>query len=130
MDGSTCPGCELGLVARSPIMTRALVVNAGSSSLKLRLLDPRGEITAALDLDEWDGSPDTPGTHKFFNGASGVSAVGHRVAHGGSQFTRAAVIDDQVTSAIRDLTGLAAMHQPRALAGEPGAAPLCMPTPP
>ena len=34
-------------------MTGILVVNAGSSSLKLRLLDQRDGIAAALDLDEW-----------------------------------------------------------------------------
>lgn len=98
-------------------MTGILVVNAGSSSLKLRLLDQRDGIAAALDLDEWDGSADTPELTHFFNGLSGVSAAGHRVVHGGSRFTRATVIDDQVTSAIRDLTDLAPLHQPRALAG-------------
>ena len=120
-------GREPGLAARSLVMTRALVVNAGSSSLKLRLLDPRDEITAALDLDEWDGSPDTLELTSSFNGPSGVSAVGHGVAHGGSRFTRAAVIGDQVTSAIRDLTDLAPPHQPRVLAGNREQAPHFMP---
>jgi acetate kinase len=43
--------------------------------------------------------------------------VGHRVVHGGSQFSEAVLIDESVTAAIRDLTELAPLHQPRALAG-------------
>ncbi len=95
---------------------RVLVVNAGSSSLKLRVLGPADEITAMLDLDLWDGSPDHAELGRFLGGLSGVDAVGHRVVHGGSRFTSATVIDDAVTAAIAGLAGLAPLHQPRALA--------------
>ena len=96
---------------------RVLVVNAGSSSLKLRMLGPGDEITAALDLDPWDGRPDHGELGRFLGGLSAVDAVGHRVVHGGSRFTGATVIDETVTAAIEDLTDLAPLHQPRALAG-------------
>jgi acetate kinase len=43
--------------------------------------------------------------------------VGHRVVHGGSRFTRAVLVDDAVLAGIADLTDLAPLHQPRALAG-------------
>jgi acetate kinase len=39
------------------------------------------------------------------------------VVHGGRRFTTAAVLDDAVVAAIEDLTDLAPLHQPRALAG-------------
>jgi hypothetical protein len=55
-------------------VTAILVVNAGSSSLKLRLLDQRDEIAAALGLDEWDGSPDTPELTAVAAAASAVLA--------------------------------------------------------
>jgi hypothetical protein len=77
-------------------MTSILVVNGGSSSVKLRVLSAADEITAALDIDQWDGSPDHGDLRQFINDQSGVDAVGHRVAHGGSRFTRATVIDDSV----------------------------------
>src|SRR5204863_42201 len=53
-------GRRLGLGAGTPArpMTSALVVNAGSSSLKLRVLDPADAVTASADLSPWDGSPD------------------------------------------------------------------------
>jgi acetate kinase len=94
-----------------------LVVNAGSSSLKLSVLGPADEITAALDIDAWDGRADHGELAKFLGSLSRVQAVGHRVVHGGSRLTGPTVIDDRVTAAIADLADLAPLHQPRALAG-------------
>jgi len=96
---------------------RVLVVNAGSSSLKLSVLGPADEILADLTIDPWDGGPDHDELRRFLGGQPGLEAVGHRVVHGGSRFTAATVIDDQVIAAIADLTDLAPLHQPRALAG-------------
>jgi acetate kinase len=97
--------------------TRVLVVNAGSSSLKVTVLGAAGDVRAALALDHWDGSPDHDELRAFLRGQSGVGGIGHRVVHGGSRFTRATVIDDSVRAQIADLTDLAPLHQPRALAG-------------
>ena len=96
---------------------RILVVNAGSSSLKLRVLGPSDDIAVALDLDPWDGRADHHELGQFLGGLSGLDAVGHRVVHGGRRFTGATVIDDTVAAAIAGLTDLAPLHQPRALAG-------------
>jgi acetate kinase len=96
---------------------RVLVVNAGSSSLKLRVLGPADEIAAVLDLDEWDGSPDHAELGKFLGALSAVDAVAHRVVHGGKRFTSAAVLNDETLAAIVGLTSLAPLHQPRAVAG-------------
>jgi acetate kinase len=103
-----------------------LVVNAGSSSLKLGLLDPAGAVTASAGLDRWDGSAGTAGLRDFLAGHTGragaaghigVTAVGHRVVHGGRRFTAPTVIDDKVVAGLADLTDLAPLHQPRAIAG-------------
>jgi acetate kinase len=98
-------------------MTGVLVANAGSSSLKLRVLDPADEVTAALDIDPWDGSPDHTELLDFLRGQPGLDAVGHRVVHGGSRFTGATVLDAAAIAAIADLTDLAPLHQPRAVCG-------------
>ncbi len=47
----------------------------------------------------------------------GLTAVGHRVVHGGSRFSAPAVIDDQVLAAIERLVPLAPLHNPGNLAG-------------
>jgi acetate kinase len=105
-------------------VTSVLVVNAGSSSLKLRVLDPGDRVTTALDLSPWDGSPDHAALRRFLRELSGgdgtdggVGLVGHRVVHGGSRFTGPVLIDDGVVAGIGALTDLAPLHQPRALAG-------------
>jgi acetate kinase len=98
-------------------MTSVLVVNAGSSSLKLRVLSPADEVIASADLSPWDGSPDDPGLRDFLGGLTGIGAAGHRVVHGGHRFTAATPIDDDVVAGIGALTDLAPLHQPRALAG-------------
>ena len=98
-------------------MTSVLVVNAGSSSLKLRVLDPADEVIASADLSPWDGSPDDPGLRDFLGGLTGIGAAGHRVVHGGHRFTAATPIDDDVVTGIGALTDLAPLHQPRTLAG-------------
>jgi len=96
---------------------RVLVVNAGSSSLKLSLLGPADQTLDSLDIEAWHGEGATAEMTAFVAGLDGVGAVGHRVVHGGSRFAAAVVIDDDVRAAIADLADLAPLHQPRALAG-------------
>jgi acetate kinase len=96
---------------------RVLVVNAGSSSLKLSVLGVAGQILAQLDVDPWPGDGPTAEMADFVAGIDGIGAAGHRVVHGGSRFRAAVLIDDDVIAAIAGLTDLAPLHQPRALAG-------------
>jgi acetate kinase len=96
----------------------AIVMNAGSSSLKVTVLGSSDTIDAAFQLDHWDGSPDHAELAGFLSRAGRDAVVaGHRVVHGGSRFSEAVLIDESVIAAIRDLTDLAPLHQPRALAG-------------
>jgi acetate kinase len=46
-----------------------------------------------------------------------ISAVGHRVVHGGEKFTRSVRIDEEVLSAIRQVQHLAPLHNPPNIAG-------------
>jgi acetate kinase len=95
-----------------------LILNAGSSSLKASLLGPGDTVDSALELQAWDGSPDHSELTRFLTSAGPrASVVAHRVVHGGSVFRHAVLIDDTVITAISELTDLAPLHQPRALAG-------------
>jgi acetate kinase len=98
---------------------RVLVVNAGSSSLKLRLLGPDDEVVADREVERWDGDPDHAEIADFVRtlDAGAIDAIGHRIVHGGTRFRAATPIDDDVVAAIEDLTALAPLHQPRAVAG-------------
>ncbi|MBW5483120.1 acetate kinase [Streptomyces bambusae] len=46
-----------------------------------------------------------------------LAAVGHRVVHGGTRFTRPTVIDDEVLAEIRALVPLAPLHNPANVTG-------------
>jgi acetate kinase len=96
---------------------RVLVANAGSSSLKLSLLDaadeelwahelpaPRAMVEADAVTDALSALPAAP------------EAAGHRIVHGGARFEGPVVIDDAVEAALHDLTALAPLHQPKSLA--------------
>lgn len=98
-------------------MTRVLVVNAGSSSLKLALLDRSDEVVDKLDLDRWSGGDETDEIGRFVDGLPGVDAVGHRIVHGGDEFVAPALIDGDVRDRIAGLQELAPLHQPRGVAG-------------
>jgi acetate kinase len=78
-----------------------LVVNAGSTSLKLHLVGDDERATAVRRLD--DASRED------------VEAVGHRVVHGGPRFREPVLIDEDVIAAIEELTPLAPLHNAPAL---------------
>jgi acetate kinase len=48
---------------------------------------------------------------------SEVGAVGHRVVHGGEEFTGSVIIDDKVIASIKKFADLAPLHNPPNLAG-------------
>jgi acetate kinase len=92
---------------------RLLVVNAGSSSLKLRVLDD-ADRTLAEHSPEWPAGSPFPAD--ALDGLPGADAIAHRVVHGGADFRTAVWIDDDVRERLAALTDLAPLHQPRALA--------------
>ena len=103
---------------------QVLVVNAGSSTLKLRVVDADQQVTAAADIDPWDGQDSTDAIASLLasTGSIGpVGAVGHRVVHGGRDFTSARLVTPDVEAGVRELTPLAPLHQPRALTALAGA---------
>jgi acetate kinase len=95
---------------------RILVVNAGSSTLKLSVLGESEAPLAARTLDLPDGKVRADDVGAALGGLPGADAVGHRVVHGGSA-TEPAIIDDAVREHIASLCSLAPLHQARALAG-------------
>jgi acetate kinase len=93
-----------------------LVVNAGSSSIKLRLLGPDDQVLATPDLHADRHGFDEDELRDFLHGDR-PDVVGHRVVHGGTQFTDPTLIDDDVVRELQRLVELAPLHQPAALKG-------------
>jgi acetate kinase len=123
-------------------MSSVLVLNAGSSSLKFAVIDPRsvdrpltgiaerlGTAQASIEADlggdirlDLDGDDHAAAVHAIvaavnqLRGESRPRAVGHRVVHGGVAFDESVVIDDEVRGAIEETTSLAPLHNWPALA--------------
>lgn len=102
-----------------------LVLNAGSSSLKWLVLDAQSEAIQKQGAASWEGTEG--GRHESemiaaLADVAAVDAVGHRVVHGGSRFRESVRIDSSVRSAIVELSELAPLHNPAALAGIDAAA--------
>ncbi|WP_068926439.1 acetate/propionate family kinase [Planobispora rosea] len=119
-------------------MTHILVLNSGSSSVKYRLLSA-GDWSApgtatrlasgTIERIGEEGSPvaDHAAALEVVSGelaATGfgidspeLTAIGHRVVHGGTAFTEPTLITDEVVARVRDLIPLAPLHNPANLAG-------------
>ena len=95
---------------------RVLVVNTGSSSVKLRLLDG-DEVVGSTDLGAPAGLGPDEVSAAVSSLGSGVDAVGHRVVHGGPSFTGPVRVDDAVRAELESLMDLAPLHLPASLAG-------------
>jgi acetate kinase len=114
-----------------------LLVNAGSSSVKIALLDAESQAVVAHGAADWAGKT----THWKFAGP-GVNvdetvpwrgpgpavertsrdlhvqpdAVGHRVVHGGTS-THALLVDAAVRQHLKELVDLAPLHNPPSMEG-------------
>ncbi|KQV67756.1 acetate kinase [Nocardioides sp. Root122] len=126
---------------------RVLVLNAGSSSLKYRLLDGESGAAEASGSVERIGEESGTLTHSVggqdhteerriadFDDAlrstveafrqhgpaidqDTLAAVGHRVVHGGDLFSAPVVVDDRLLDTVADLVPLAPLHNPANLEG-------------
>ncbi|HCU95448.1 MAG TPA: acetate/propionate family kinase [Actinobacteria bacterium] len=95
---------------------RVLVVNAGSSSLKLRVLDEADRVTGSADLPVNGGAADAAAMEPALASLGEVDAAGYRIVHGGTRFTAPVRIGGGVLARLRALTDLAPLHQPKSLA--------------
>jgi acetate kinase len=95
---------------------RVLVVNAGSSSVKLRLLGDGDELLGERDLDAPRSQADHAQLLDALAALPDPDVAGHRVVHGGQRFREAVRVDDGVLRALHELTDLAPLHQPKSLA--------------
>ena len=82
------------------VLNDVLVVNAGSTSLKLSIV---GADEESHPVDSLESAPD-------------VRAVGHRIVHGGERFAEPTLVDEDVLSELEGLVELAPLHNAPALA--------------
>ncbi len=96
---------------------RVLVVNAGSSSLKVSLVGRSDETLAEKDFEASDGEIGAGKLEAAVREMGEVDAVGHRVVHGGPRYPASVRIEPEVTRYLSTITDLAPLHLPASLAG-------------
>jgi acetate kinase len=96
---------------------RVLVVNAGSSTLKLALLDGEDAVLAEREVVTPTAQIDAAELRDALSSnLREADAVGHRIVHGGQSFRDPVRIDSEVEMQLRELVDLAPLHQPKSLA--------------
>ncbi|MGT2888567.1 acetate kinase [Streptococcus didelphis] len=128
-------------------MSKTIAINAGSSSLKWQLYQMPEEKVLAQGIIERIGLKDSISTVKFdgnkeeeisdipnhteavkillndlihFNIISSydeITGVGHRIVAGGEYFKESVLVNDQVVEQVEELSALAPLHNPGAVAG-------------
>ena len=104
---------------------RILAVNEGSSSLKLSVIGDGDETLAIENIALGDGADSRAdsdaradsATRQLIATHGPIDAAGHRIVHGGTEFTGPVLLDASTLERIRALTDLAPLHQPRSLHG-------------
>ncbi len=94
-----------------------LVVNAGSSSLKLSLLDDGDRVLHSRELAAPGSRADPDELGAALGSELGAAdAVGHRIVHGGTRYRGPVRIDAGVRAELAELAELAPLHQAKSLA--------------
>lgn len=130
-----------------PTVSQVLVLNCGSSTLKFAVMDPKSGVETLTGIGDGLGQAEPTVSWKLGGEKQSSSlppkashtgviqflveqilrphpelrqrlvAIGHRVVHGGEKFSCSVLIDDAVTTAIRECATLAPLHNPPALLG-------------
>lgn len=109
---------------------KLLILNSGSSSLKFELFEKNGAKLKSLWSENFDnrGKPiknfetevrntlQTLLKNRVLKNLQEISAVGHRVVHGGEKYTKPTQITPAVIAEIKRLCKLAPLHNPPNLA--------------
>jgi acetate kinase len=128
-------------------MSKIIAINAGSSSLKFQLFDMPSESVVTKGLVERIGLPDsifsiTANGEKakevtdipnhavavkllldkltglnIISSLDEIDGIGHRVVHGGEEFSDSTVINEEVLGKVEDLSELAPLHNPANITG-------------
>jgi len=105
---------------------KLLVLNSGSSSLKFKLFEMESlEVLASGIIEEIKESGYLKAILEVervleqfgINSLEELGGIGHRVVHGGEEFTKSVIIEEHTIETIRELIPLAPLHNPANLQG-------------
>jgi acetate kinase len=99
--------------AGAPVLT----VNVGSSSLKLTILDEAEQVIAQREEEFAGGLEELKAAfERILAAAPELAGAGHRVVHGGPEFSDPLLVDADAEADLERLADLAPLHNPPAVA--------------
>lgn len=99
-------------------MELALVINGGSSTVKVALFQKGAHEPVWQKHEPWEGNYKTALREILKEIPSKkLVAIGHRVVHGGEKFETTTLVTEEVKEQIRELIFLAPLHNPINLSG-------------
>ncbi len=112
IDSDTEEALAVGLCERIGIDGRLNHTPAGKEKVVIEKDMPNHEVAVQMVLDEL-----TDADYGVIKDLSEIDAVGHRVVHGGENFTSSVVIDEEVIAGVEECNPLAPLHNPANLIG-------------
>ncbi|MBW7971727.1 acetate/propionate family kinase [Bradyrhizobium sp. BR 10289] len=109
------------IAAASPVLLCKGLLDEHENKPRLVVKGPAGEDLfetqkEAADADGGHLFADVLGFVEGHLGAGNLRAIGHRIVHGGPDYSGPVALTDEVTAKLEALTPLAPLHQPRCLA--------------
>jgi acetate kinase len=121
--GSSSLKYEVWQMPQRVSMGRGIVERIGELKGKITQKSARGEISRDVQVPHHKAAMElvsaalTDPAKGIISDMQQITAVGHRVVHGGEQYARSVVIDDEVLKAIEKNCELAPLHNPPNLQG-------------
>ena len=112
IDSESEKALAVGLCERIGIDGRLTQKNAAGEKTVIEENMENHEVAIKMVLDAL-----TDANHGVIKSLDEISAVGHRVVHGGEKFAHSTVITDEVMKAIEECNDLAPLHNPANLIG-------------
>jgi acetate kinase len=94
---------------------KVLVVNAGSTSLKLAVVEDARRVVAASEHPPLHGDDLSAALSDLLAGAGEPDAAGHRLVHGGTRLSAPVRVTREVSLELEQASELAPLHNPPAL---------------
>lgn len=125
--GSSSIKYQLFVMPARTLLAKGMIERIGEPQAAIIHQDQHGKQQEAINTANHDEAVAAI-LHKLMNSqdessdsGAGISAVGHRVVHGGEEFTGSVLINDAVLASIEKMSRLAPLHNPPNLAGIRGA---------
>jgi acetate kinase len=121
--GSSSVKYHLYKMPAGEVLARGFVERIGEESSELSHFFQGKSYTASTKIQSVEDAIElilhtlTDGEVGVLRNISGIDAVGHRVVHGGEEFTGSVIIDEEVIASIEKFADLAPLHNPPNLAG-------------